>query len=334
MRAKLVAALGILLSAALLIYIASVFDLGESLRAIRMAHPGWILAGTLVYVSLFAIRGVRWAILLKPLKPISIRAATEVFLVGFMANNILPARLGDVARAVVLSKRQDVPASATFSNVMLERVFDGLTVVGMLAIALWLAPPEAAWVHTVGFLMGAVFLGALAVSALLVFYETQALRWARALLRVLPAGDRLEKPILGIATKLASGLHPLKSLRLSAQILALSCLIWGAEVLVYVLVQQAFGLTLSFWALALVMSVLTLGLTAPSAPGFVGVFEGLAIAGLGLYGVEGAQAPAFAIALHLVHYIPGTLLGLAIAFGYGLKLKELQTRQHGVPIEA
>ena len=108
------------------------------------------------------------------------------------------------------------------------------------------------------------------------------------------------------------------------EVLGLSLLVWSLEISVYVLVGKAFGLGVPAHGMALVMCVLTLGLTAPSAPAFVGVFEGLVVAAIGVYGVGDPLAPAFAVAMHIIHFLPGTLLGAVASWRLGLKVKELR----------
>ncbi len=321
MKAKLITWLGLGLSLALLVWIASKIDVGQTVKVIAQADPLWFAAATLAYVALFPLRGFRWAVLLAPVKKVSTRTASEVFLVGFMANNLLPARLGDVVRAFVLAKKEEVAASATFSNVMLERIFDGLSVVAILAISLFFAAPGAGYVQSLGIVMALAFLGAMSLCVLLAHNEDRTISLMCKVAFFLPQ-EILEK-LVAIAKKLSFGLHTLRSLRQSMIVMALSALVWALEVLVYVLLAQALGIELSAMALALVMAILTLGLTAPSAPGFVGVFEGLVVSALGLYAIEATPAAAFAIALHLIHYVPGTLLGLGFAWGQGLHLKQL-----------
>lgn len=323
MRAKLVAAAGVAVSAALVLYIAYKFDLRAAAGALALADMWWFVPAAGLYVLLFPLRGIRWSILLRDVKKVPVGSATEVFLVGFMANNLLPARLGDVARAFVLAKREGVSATSSFANVMLERVFDGLTVVGMLAAVLLIDPPAATWVRGVGGLFAALFVGVVVASALLAWNEAFALRLAARLLSPLP--KKLSEKLLDLAAKLAKGLHTLKSPKATLQVIGLSILIWSAEVGVYFIAQRAFGLSIPPLGLVLTMAVLTLGLTAPSAPGFVGVYEYTLIKTVGLYGVGEPLAPAFAIAMHLIHYVPGTLLGLGCTWLAGYKLRELRS---------
>jgi hypothetical protein len=312
--------LGIAVSAALVFVIASQLDLARAMGAIRAADGRWLLAATLLYVSLFPLRGLRWAVLLRPIQKVSVASATSGFAIGFMANNVLPARLGDVARAFVLGRREGIPVATTFANVMLERIFDGLTVVAILALSLELAPPPARWVDAVSLGMAALFGGALLASILIARSEDRVVAIARALLAWLPprTADRIE----ALLRKVGKGLALLDSAGRTIMVLALSIVIWSLEVAVYLLLQEAFGMSVSVLGMAAVMGLLTLGLTAPSAPGFIGVFEGTVIVGVTLFGVPAATAAAFAITLHLIHYIPGTLLGLVLAWQSGVRLRE------------
>ncbi len=321
-KARWVGLVGVAVSVVLVVLGVRAFPLGEVAGALASADPGWIVGAGLVYLITMPLRGLRWAALLAAIKPVSTAAATEVLAAGTLANNVMPARLGDVVRAFVLAKKEQVSASSSFATIMLERVFDGVVVVGMLLAVLVIEPPREPWVGGMAGLMGLVFASAIVVSALLAWNERRALVLAEKLMQPLPAG--LRGKILGILVKLARGLSTLKNVRATLLVIATSIVVWTIEVGVYVMVQEALGLTIPLHGLVLVMAVLTLGLTAPSAPAFVGVFEGLVIAGVGLYGVVGPPAAAFAIAMHVVHFTVGTALGAVSVWRLGLRLSELR----------
>lgn len=322
---------GIGLSLALVVWLLGRLDLHEVAAQMGTARPLPLVFGAFAYLALFPLRGWRWALLLGPLAhragvaAPSVPLATRAFSVGFMANNLLPARLGDVVRALVLAREAKVPRTASLATVLLEKIFDGLTVVGILGFALATLPlaEEAATPYrAVGFLMAAGFGGALVVSIALTWAEQLTLRIFERLLAPLPAG--LRSRLLGLLERVASGLGSLRAPRLGLGITALSLAIWLLEVVVYVGVAASLGLDVGFVSLALVMAVLTLGLTAPSAPGFVGVFEALVIPALGLVGVAAEPAAAFALLLHAIHFAPGTLLGAWAAWKSGLNARDLR----------
>lgn len=335
MRMRLVTWLGVALSVAVVAWMVTRFDLRQAADALRMADPWWLLLAALLYTLLFPLRGYRWSLLLRPLKadPISARTATELFLIGFMANNMLPARLGDVARAVLLGRREGVSRSAAFSNVMLERVFDGVVVVAFLNVVLWLWPLKATWLGHLNIFTALLFGGAIIVSGLVAWNDRLVLQVTRRLLSWLPHGI-LDK-LVALIEKLSMGLHALKSPSQTIGVLTISVAIWSLETSVYVATGHAFGLDVPLHGYVLAMCVLTLGLTMPTAPGFIGVFEALVMSAVKLYGVVEETALAFGLAVHLVHYVPGTILGLVLAWHGGIKLRALQADiETAPPIEA
>ncbi|MBK8013833.1 MAG: flippase-like domain-containing protein [Deltaproteobacteria bacterium] len=332
MSHKKLTVLGLIVSISVLVVLAHEFDVRAVVQTLEGADRRWIAIGALSYVSLFVLRGLRWALILHPLAPVSVASATEGFIVGAMANNVLPARLGDVSRALWLARREAVSRSSVFSSVLFERILDGTTVVALLGAVLWLEPPEAPWVGAIGQSMAFVFISASLTVFLVAHAESKVLLIAQRMLRWLPA-RRLDR-VTSTLTKLARGVAVLRDRKRTVSIVLLSVGIWLSEVAIYAVIQRAFGLAIPLSGLALVMCVLTLGLTVPSSPGFVGVYEGLIIATLSLYSQDThGVAAAFALMMHLVHYVPVTLLGLFIVSRRGLKLRELTSTSEPPPTD-
>ena len=321
MRARLVSALGIIVSLIAIFYLVQQFDLQQSQEILKEARLNWLGLAAIAYLGLFPLRGLRWSWLLSDIRPVATRISTETFIVGAMANNILPARLGDLVRAYVLSRQANIPATTTFSNVLLERIIDGCTVIALLAGVLLLAPPDSQDFRLIGSLMAIIFFGAFVACLLLAVAPKLFWTLLDPFLGQLPAqiaGKLKDRLFL-----LLEGLNVLRRPALMTKILVVSVLVWILEATVYMICQKAFGMQIPFSGLILVMSVLTLGLTAPSGPGFIGVFEGLILAGTLLYGIEQNTGLAFAIAIHLIHYVPVTVIGLGIAWRMGIKVTKL-----------
>jgi glycosyltransferase 2 family protein len=324
MRTKLISVFGIAISAVIIIYMTAQFDLVRTQEIFGAAKLPWLVLAAVIYLLLFPLRGLRWSWLLADIKPIGVSSSTQTLVIGAMANNILPARLGDVVRAFLMSRRAGVPATATFSNVLLERIIDGCTVIALLSGVLVFAPPENDWVGPLGITMASLFFVALAACILLAIAPKIFWTVAGPLVDRLPIG--LAKKVRNKLTLLLTGIKILTRPGLMLRISMISIVIWGSEVAVYVVCQEAFGLNLPIHGAVLVMSVLTLGLTAPSGPGFVGVFEGLIVAGVSLYGVTPSEGLAFAIAMHLIHYLPVTVLGVVFVWRTGLQLRQLGSK--------
>lgn len=325
---RAVTILGLALSTIALIWIGLQLDLARAWSSLGRAELDLVALAALVYSSLFILRGLRWSRLLVPLASVSVRTATEVFLVGFFVNNLLPARLGDVARGVVLSRSTTVPAVASLSSIVLERVLDGLTVVLFLTVALEAAPPSADWVRGFQVMMTAAFAGALALCVAVVVARTRTLAVAE---RILSFAPRLCRTTQDLLNRVADGFMSLSSGRRIAEVGVLSLAIWSIEVLVYLILSKAFGFSMNPFGLMLVMAILTLGLSAPSAPAFVGVFEGLIMSAIGLYGVSESEAFAFAVMLHAVHFLPGSVLGLWAATKNGIEWSAISSESGSAP---
>jgi hypothetical protein len=306
-----VRALGWALSAGAVLYVVLGIEwdqVGQVLTGIELEALALAAA---IYLSTFAIRGLRWADLLRgPIGP-RVRPATVSFLVGFAANHVFPARLGDIVRAFALRRLANVPVATGISSVFVERVIDGLVVVGLGTLALALAPPDSTWARPMLGLFGAGFFTALVGCGLAVVLAARPRFFPR-----LRRHPRVERVLLRVVDGMRTVTDPLRLLR----VLALTAVIWLVELGVYVVLARALGVDLPAAALMGVMVGLTLGLVAPSAPAFVGVFEGLVIAGLAAYGIDEGRALAFALTLHVVHGVPGTVLGVLLAARHGVRL--------------
>lgn len=199
--------------------------------------------------------------------------------------------------------------SSSLATIVVERVFDGLVMLLFVFVALPFAPLPSDSIRLVVILGSVVFLG-----ALLVFFAVAAVpkrfmavsEWFAN--RFLP--ERLRAPILDFAGRFIIGLASLRSGRGLLMIFLTSVVIWLLETVKYWFVMHAFDFTVSFFALMLMNGVVNLATTLPSAPGYIGTFDGPGIAVLTLYGVDPAIAAAYTLTLHAALWLPITLLGI------------------------
>ncbi len=299
-------------------------DLGE---AFRQANYIWLVPGVAVYFLGVWARAWRWHYLLRPVKPIPTRNMFPIVAIGYMGNNIYPARAGEVLRAVVLKRREGVPISASLATIIVERVFDGVV---MLAFVFVNLPELAKLTHESGFvgdirslaLVGTgVFVGVLAVFLLAAMFPERSealVRWGAG--RFVPA--RLREKVLGIAGKFLGGLESLRSPREALMVFLTSVVIWLLETGKYWFVMHAFPFQVSFFTLMLMNGIVNLATTIPSAPGYVGTFDAPGIAVLSAYGVARATAAAYTLVLHVALWVPITALGAYYLAREGLKWQE------------
>lgn len=290
----------------------------------QTANYWWLIPGILVYFMGVWVRAWRWHYLLRPLKPISTRKMFPIVTIGYMGNNIYPARAGEVLRAIVLKNHEGVPISASLATIFIERVFDGVVMLGFVFLNL----PELARLNSdsgfIGSIQNLSIWGAVAfIGALVVFLLAAAFPAAsekiieRVFIRFLP--ERFREKVLGITRKFLDGLESLRSPREALMVFFTSVIIWLFETGKYWFVMHAFPFQVSFFALMLMNGIVNLSTTLPSAPGYVGTFDAPGIALLSAYGVPGEIAAGYTLVLHVALWLPITALGAYYFAREGLK---------------
>jgi glycosyltransferase 2 family protein len=282
-------------------------DLGHFWEVVRGANYWWLVPGVLVYFAAVWVRTWRWRSMLRHLAPVPLRTLFPVVVIGYMGNNVYPARAGEVLRSYVLRRRTGVPISASLATVVLERLFDGLVMLLFVFVTLPFAPlpPVFAALVTV---FSTVFLGALAAFLVLAARPQRMSRlYAWMVDHLLPAS--LRPRVHGLFDKFVTGLQSLRSPRELAVIFLTSCLIWLAETLKYWFVMHAFPFEVSFLVLMLMTAVVNLATTLPSSPGYIGTFDLPGIAVLSAYGVPPEIAASYTLVLHVALWLPITALG-------------------------
>jgi glycosyltransferase 2 family protein len=300
--------LGILVS---LVFLALAFrnpDFASMSQALLSADYRYLIPAVAVYFVGVYIRALRWQALLRSVKPMAIGTLFPIVVIGYMANNLLPARAGELVRAYVLSRRAGVTKSTSLATVAIERIFDGLTMILFILVAALLIRINQqveflaviATVLFVGLLIGLALFGAVpALQNLLL----------GLLRRLLPA--RLEQRIETILLGFVGGLASLRSRGDVARIVLTSVLAWSCEAAMYWIIALAFDLQIGWPAALLATAVANLFTLLPSSPGYVGIFEaGVLLVLVGLLGRDQATALSFALVLHAALWLPVTALGL------------------------
>lgn len=298
--------LGLTLSGVALVAALARIDLSRVGQTLAQADYRYLIPAVVLLMAYLLSRSVRWRLLLGP--QVRLGHCFWVTNIGYLVSNVLPFRLGDPARAVVIGRGGKVTASAALSTVVVERVLDMLSVTALLAaIAPWI--PGAASTLTAGLVAGGAALVALAVLLTLAFrpdWGRQTLRWA---LNRTPRldGDRWAQKLDG----LFDGLSALRSGWRSLALVAGSIAIWACVVGYYWAILRAFLPQPPALAAPFLTCVLALGMAVPSSPGAVGVFHAVARYGLTLpFGVPENEAIAVAFAAHALQYLLMCLLGL------------------------
>ncbi len=314
--------LGIAVSALFLLYALQGLDLSEVWKDLQRGNYLWLIPSVAVYFLAVLVRTWRWDYLLRPLKRISIKRLFPVVVIGYMGNNIFPFRIGELLRAYVLKRNEDVSISSSLATIVVERIFDGLTMLLFVFIALPTMPALPASLRAIVIVGGILFLGALIVFLFLAAKPALAARIYNPLIdHLLPQHYGIK--VRGFLDRFLLGLAALRDVRQVFMIFFTSILIWLLETVKYWFVMHAFDMQLSFVTLMLMNGIVNLSTTLPAAPGYIGTFDTPGIAVLVAFNVERELATAYTLVLHAALWLPITLLGFYYMIREGLRWGDL-----------
>lgn len=332
--------LGVLISLVFLYLALRGLHLGEVWAALRGANYWWLIPGVMIYMIAVVARAWRWHYLLRPVQVIATRTLFPITAIGYMGNNVYPARAGELLRAVVLKKNAGVSISASLATIIIERVFDGVVMLSFVFLNL----PELADltsdsgfvgdIKTLALVGVGLFAGALAVFLLAAMYPKQALGVMERLINRL-APSRSRGRLVDLAEQFLGGLSALSSPGEALMIFVTSVVIWLLETGKYWFVMQAFPFDVRFFTLMLMNGIVNLATTIPSAPGYIGTFDAPGIAVLAAYGVDRPLAVGYTLVLHVALWVPITALGAFYLLQAGVKWQRAleEARRQGIQAE-
>ena len=319
--------LGIGISLLLLVLFLGTVDLGRMWDSLKDADYRYLGPGIAMYLTSVLFRTLRWQVLLRHMRPVPVRRLYPVVVVGYMANNLFPMRIGELVRSYYLGEREGISKTAALATIFVERVLDALTLLLFVSgIALFV--PLGGLAETFGdrfgvpwpLLVTALSLPFVIVFCTLVLFAVYPARVGQAAGRMIrPLPDRVAVPLNRLIELFLQGLVPLRSPRTLALLMLLSTPIWLFESALFFFVGFSFGLddvydSLGDMAVAtvIVTSVSNLGSSIPAAPGGIGLFELVAretLVVLPLGAVERSVAAGFATVVHAALLLPMILLG-------------------------
>ncbi len=303
-------------------------DLARFGEALGDTHLGWWLIALLPYAASHVFRGLRWQAVLSPLvRANPFRLISFVF-IGLALNGVIPARFGDFFRSWLVAKDRKLSLASSLAVVGIERLFDGVAIVTLLTVVLWIADLDSPWlIHLRGAALTASG-GLVTGVALMVAFPDFMRGLIVRLVRLLPnkLGEKTEKALQDIYSGLLVVRHP--AALLGAVVFTFGQ--WLTEALFYWAVYVALDLNVGYPAALLTISLISLAVILPAAPGYVGVFEFAAVTALGVFGALENRAFAAVVVAHITQLcvvIPAGfffLFRLKVGFPWGKKgLSEL-----------
>ena len=286
------------------------FDWEEQLPRIRQTPLPYVLAAVLCDIAVYCVQGWRWNELLKPVGALPVWRSMQAIYIGLFANEVLPLRPGEVIRSFLQARWSGVPFTVVLSSVVIERLFDGFwLILGFLVTSLFVElPPILVYGSR---LLGGILLVLGALLGFVVFRRQQAEKW--------------------VNPKFRHHLDALESMGRSRSFyhaFLISFLYLALQIGPIYFIQRGFGLNLGFGACAGILVILRLGSVPPQAPSNVGTFQGFAILGAMLFGIDRQSATGFATLLFIVITVPLWVVGFIALLATKMKLSQLTQDAH------
>lgn len=333
------ATFGLAVTGFLLWFVLKDVDFAEVVTEISRGNVLLLAASVFVATFGFMIRALRWKVLLAPVLPDTrLRSRFAGVSIGFMANNVLPARVGEFARAYAFSRLEPVSATAAFGTLVVERFMDGVVLLLFLVIPV-LTPgfpavdalSSGAGGAMVRFAIGLV-VGVLVVLVVLAAVPKLFVAAAERITSIFPDGARSKT--MGALHGLLESIAIMRDPKLLAAGFAWSVVFWTWHGLSFWLGMLAFGIDTGFISAIFTEAVVGFGVAVPSAPGFFGTFHFAANFALStVYGVPEPESLAFAFAYHFGGWFPITAIGLWYAWQLGLSLGDVGAAEEQVEEE-
>jgi uncharacterized protein (TIRG00374 family) len=294
----------------------------EVWKALRQANYLWIMPAVALYLFALVARTARWQALLSSERRVSIRELLPTMAMGRGANNIYPFRAGEIVRVLLLKQRNAISASVGLASILVERVFDGLTMILFLLVAALIGGIPAdmrllLWLAIAIF--GAALGGVYAVVLWPAFIQRVA-GWF--VVRLTP--HRFHLQLLGIAERFIGGFASIRSVLTLTLVLFFSIVVWSAETLSYRLLMNSFGFGVDLHHLLMMSGAANLGTALPSGPGNLGTFDAPAILVLTGVGIPQSAAIGYQFLLHAVLWCTETFAGLGFMWRGGLGKADLE----------
>ena len=285
---------------------------------IRSADPALFAVVILLNLLQYVIRAWRWNILIEPIKKTAFSSRLYALLIGFAANCILPARLGEIIRANYLGQREHLSASSIFGTIVVERIFDGLTLLLFLMIGLMGTTFSGEW-QSIGASLRATGVFLLVAYLLLISFLIGFKLKAKLFLNLL---DRLlflvpktfRSRIIDVVWNFSLGLAMTRKPHQWVLVIFYSLLLWFASLCQIKLVELSIHLQMPLIAPFLVMAMASFGVMIPSAPGFIGTFHLSVQYAYLFYGIGKEEGLSAAILWHASFFFPTLILGLLAFF--------------------
>jgi glycosyltransferase 2 family protein len=306
--------LGIGISAFFLYLVFRSIDGAKLVAALRTMDMRFLIPAVAATLFSYYARAWRWKLLLMEDKKTSMGNLFSATSIGYMANNLLPARVGELVRVYVLGEKEGIDKGTVFASLVLDRLFDGFSVLIILLATLFTLhlPGDDAEIRsalmTGGYVTVAAYLGIVVFLVLLKRKTVATLHFAALLLK--PFSPRLAEKVIPLLGSFIQGIRLSSRSSIFLGLVASSVVIWAFAIWPIDLALQSFGITLPLTASLFIMVLLVIAVLVPASPGYIGTYHYACFKALTAFGIGSEKAVSVALVIHAVNFFPITLIGL------------------------
>lgn len=322
---KLKIIIGIIISAVLIVLSVRGIDYQAALVKLKSIQLSYVILFVILMVFMQYLRSYRWGVILQPLEKIGQLPLFSVTCVGFLAIAAIPARIGELARPYLISKRSSIKMSAALGTVIVERFLDSFTVLGMALIVLMLFDLPS-WMLVASIIFSIFALALFCFILFLILRREAALKFVNSILTRLPG--KLAGKIDQVIHHFIDGLQIITNIKLLLYLLILSIVIWLLDVLAIYVLLLAFGFNLPIIASFILMILVIVGIAIPTAPGFVGNWHYFCYLALSIFNITKTDAFSFAFIHHFLSMVLVLILGIAFLPFNTLSISEMKKQMN------
>ncbi len=346
---KLVVWVGLIITILCLYFVLRGLDYARMWDIVKKINMWLLLLTVVIYLGGYYIRAERWHHLLKHIKPIKAVELFPYLVMGFMFNNVLPARAGEFIRAYMTGTKKGLSKSSTFATVVIERVFDGLVmifyfIVGYAAFQVITTQVVIPPINIRGLTLGikdavllfavigsVIFLGIFIFMFFLIYKKEKTAKFVHKIMIIFPKGikDKTER----FLDTFINGLGVLKDMKGMLTVFGLSFLAWTVEAFTYWLMGKAMNIEINFLLICLIMAVANFAIMMPSTSGGIGPFEFFGVGIMLLFAYPKADSVAYIFIVHAMILIPIIILGFIFMLSEGLNFTKLMKEKEKEEIQ-
>jgi glycosyltransferase 2 family protein len=280
-------------------------DVLNDLETIRLSY---VILFIILITLMQYLRSYRWGVILQPMEKIDQLSLFSVTSVGFLAIAAIPARIGELARPYLISKRSSIKMSSALGTILVERILDSFIIMIIAVIVLFFTDLPS-WMIKSSIIFFLLALAMFGFILFLILRRDKALKFINIILNKLPG--KFANKIDEVIHHFIDGLQVVTNINLFLYLFFLSAVIWLVDVLAIYILLLSFGFNLPIIAPFVLMIILIAGIAIPTAPGFIGNWHYACVLGLSLFGLAKADALSFAVIYHFISMVVLLVLGLA-----------------------